>query len=95
MKVIEFVKKNISVFSFFGFCLIIILIKLIFQETNEENLSGIQLDEILFLKIKFIFFILILLFLDYFLKILIKNRLIINLLELIIIISVYIFYYYK
>ena len=56
MKVIEFIKRNISVFNVIYFFLIIILIHLIIQEDNNDYLSGMQLDEILFYKLNFITF---------------------------------------
>ena len=92
MKIVEFIKKNVSIFSVISLLLFVITIHLIWQEFNINNLS---LYEILEFKIQFLIVIVILLLLDYFFKILIKKRLIINLLEIIIIISVYIFYYYK
>ena len=92
MKVIEFIKKNISVFSVISLLLFVITIHLIWQEFNFNTIS---FYEILEFKIQFLIVIVILLLLDYFFKILIKNILIINLLEIIIIISVYIFYYNK
>ena len=92
MKLVEFIKRNISVFSVISFLLFVITIHLIWQEFNFNTIS---FYEVFKLKLQFLFVIVILLFLDYFLKILIKNRLILNLLELIIIASVYIFYYFK
>ena len=92
MKVIEFIKKNISVFSVISLLLFVITIHLVWQELNFNKIS---LYQILEFKIQFLIVIVILLLLDYFFKILIKNRLTINFLEIIILISVYIFYYYK
>lgn len=92
MKVVEFIKRNISVFSVIFLLLFVITIHLICQEFNFNTIS---FYEILEFKIQFLIVIVILLLLDYFFKILIKNRLILNILELIIIISVYIFCYYK
>ena len=92
MKLVEFIKRNISVFSVISFLLFVITIHLIWQEFNFNTIS---FYEILEFKIQFLIVIVILLFLDYFFKILIKNRLILNLLESIIIASVYIFYYFK
>ena len=92
MKVVEFIKRNISVFSVISLLLFVITIHLIWQEFNFNTIS---FYEVFKLKLQFLIVIVILLFLDYFFKILIKNKLIINLLEIIIIISVYIFYYYK
>ena len=92
MKVVEFIKKNISVFSVISLLLFVITIHLIWQEFNFNTIS---FYEILEFKFQFLIVIVILLFLDYFFKILIKNRLILNLLESIIIASVYIFYYFK
>ena len=92
MKVLEFIKKDISIFSVISLLLFVITIHLICQEFDFNTIS---FYEVFKLKLQFLIVIVILLFLDYFFKILIKNRLIINLLEIIIIISVYIFYYYK
>ena len=92
MKVIEFIKKNISVFSLISLLLFVITIHLVWQELNFNKIS---LYQILEFKIQFLIVIVILLLLDYFFKILIKNRLTINFLEIIILISVYTFYYYK
>ena len=92
MKVVEFVKKNISVFSVISLLLFVITIHLVWQELNFDKIS---LYQILEFKIQFLIVIVIFLLLDYFFKIIIKNILIINLLEIIIIISVYIFYYNK
>ncbi|WP_445714494.1 hypothetical protein [Flavobacterium sp.] len=92
MKVIEFIKKNVSIFTIISLLLFVITIHLIWQEFNFNSIS---FYEVFKLKLQFLIVIVILLFLDYFLKILIKNRLILNLLELIIIASVYIFYYFK
>ena len=92
MKVVEFVKKNISVFSVISLLLFVITIHLVWQELNFNKIS---LYQILEFKIQFLIVIVISLLLDYFFKIIIKNRLIINLLEIIIIISVYIFFYNK
>ena len=92
MKVVEFVKKNISVFSVISLLLFVITIHLVWQELNFNKIS---LNQILEFKIQFLIVIVILLLLDYFFKILIKNRLTINFLEIIILLSVYTFYYYK
>lgn len=92
MKLVEFIKRNISVFSVISLLFFLITIHLIWQEFNFNTIS---FYEILELKLQFLIVIVILLFLDHFFKILVKNRLIINLLELIIIISVYTFYYFK
>ena len=92
MKVVEFIKKNISVFSVIYLLLFVITIHLVWREFNFNKIS---LYEILEFKIQFLIVILILLFLDYIFKKLIKNRLIINLLEIIILISIYTFYYNK
>ena len=92
MKLVEFIKRNISVFSVISFLLFVITIHLIWQEFNFNTIS---FYEVFKLKLQFLIVIVILLLLDYFFKILIKNILIINLLEIIIIISVYIFYYNK
>ena len=92
MKVVEFIKRNISVFSVISLLLFLITIHLIWQEFNFITISFYKILE---LKLQFLIVIVLLLFLDLFFKILVKNRLILNLLELIIIISVYIFYYFK
>lgn len=92
MKVVKFIKRNISVFSVISLLLFVITIHLICQEFNFNTIS---FYEILEFKIQFLIVIVILLLLDYFFKILIKNRLILNFLELLIIVSVYIFYYFK
>jgi hypothetical protein len=92
MKIIEFIKRNISIFSVISLLLFVITIHLILQEFNFNTISFFEVFK---LKLQFLIVILILLFLDYIFKILIKNRLIINLLEIIILISVYTFYYYK
>ena len=92
MKVLEFIKKDISIFSVISLLLFVITIRLIWQEFNFNTIS---FYEVFKLKLQFLIVIVILLFLDYFFKILIKNRLILNFLELLIIVSVYIFYYFK
>lgn len=94
MKVIAFIKRNISVFNVIYFFLIIILIYLIIQEDNNDYLSGMQLDEILFYKLNFIITILILILSDYFFKFFIRKRLYINILEFLIVvlfITIYLF----
>jgi hypothetical protein len=94
MKVIEFIKKNISVFNVIYILLIIILIYLIIQEDNNDYLNGMQLDEILFYKLKFIITILILILSDYFFNFFIRKRLYINILEFLIVvlfITIYLF----
>lgn len=92
MKVVEFIKRNISVFSVISLLLFVIMLHLVWQ---EFNFNPNPFYKVIKLKIGFLIVILILLFLDYIFKKLIKNRLIINLLEIIILISVYTFYYYK
>ncbi len=92
MKVVEYINRNISVFSVIYLLLFVITIHLVWREFNFNKIS---LYEILEFKIQFLIVILILLFLDYIFKKLIKNRLIINLLEIIILISIYTFYYNK
>ena len=94
MKALEFIKRNISVFNVICLLLIIILIHLIIQEDNNDYLSGMQLDEILFYKIKFIITILILILSDYLFKFFIRKRLYINILEFLIVvlfITIYLF----
>lgn len=92
MKIGDFIKRNISVFSVISLLLFVITIHLIWQEFSFNTIS---FYEIFKLKLQFLIVIVILLFFEYFLRILIKNQLIINLLEIIILISVYTFYYYK
>ncbi|PHX61907.1 MAG: hypothetical protein CK517_03040 [Flavobacteriales bacterium] len=92
MKALEFIKKNISVFNVICLLLIIILIHLIIQEDNNDYLSGMQLDEILFYKIKFIITILILILSDYLFKFFIRKRLYINILEFLIVVLFIIIY---
>lgn len=92
MKVVEFIKRYISVFSVISLLLFVITLHLVWQ---EFNFNPNPFYKVIKLKIGFLIVILILLLLDYIFKKLIKNRLIINFLEIIILLSVYTFYYYK
>ena len=75
MKVIEFIKKNISVFSAISLLLFVITISLIWQEFNFNTIS---FYEILEFKIQFLIVIVILLLLDYLLHFLYSEKYLIS-----------------
>jgi hypothetical protein len=82
MKVIEFIKKNISVFSVLGIILVFIFFKIyFFYEKKGTQQDIILVYNILLIPLSLFTFILDLLF-----KIIIKNRIIMNIIQMLIII---------
>lgn len=84
MKVIEFIKRNISVFSVVALCVFLFFIKLIIY-TDLNSCKGAVI--FIFLLISFLFLIF-----DFILKKLIKNRLHLNFLQLFILVLICIYY---
>jgi hypothetical protein len=84
MKVIEFIKKNISFFSLVGLIVFLFFIKLLIY-TDLSSCKGPVI--FIFLFLSFIFLIL-----DFITKILIKNRLYLNFFQLLILVLIYIYY---
>jgi hypothetical protein len=84
MKGIEFIKKNISVFSLVGLIVFLFFIKLLIY-TDLSSCKGPVI--FIFLFISFIFLIL-----DFITKILIKNSLYLNFLQVLILVLIYIYY---
>ncbi len=93
MKVIEFIKRNISVFSIINF---IFLIFILFIQFCSGEATGCAKGWLFLGKLFFIFCICILILLGFILKKLIKNRLHLNFLQLLILVLIYIYYsFYK
>lgn len=93
MKVIEFIKRNSSVFSIVNF---IFLIFILFIQFCSGEATGCAKGWLFLGKLFFIFCICILISLDFILKKLIKNRLYLNFLQLLILVLIYIYYsFYK
>jgi hypothetical protein len=84
MKIIEFIKKNISVFNVVALCVFLFFIKLIVY-TDLNSCKGAVI--FIFLLISFLFLIF-----DFILKKLLKKRLYLNFLQLFILILIYIYY---
>jgi Kef-type K+ transport system membrane component KefB len=81
MKVIKFIKKNISVFNFISIMIFFYLVKFIFiNKSNEED------NHLIFFLIAFVILIILIFFLlfDFILKKIITQRLKLNFVELLI-----------
>jgi len=89
MKVIEFIKRNISVFSIVNF---IFLIFILFIQFFSSEVTGCEKGWLFLGKFFLIFCILFLFTIDFILKKLIKNRLYLNFLQLLILVLIYIYY---
>jgi hypothetical protein len=84
MKVIEFIKRNISFFSVVALCVFLFFIKLIIY-TDLNSCKGAVIFIFLLISFSFLIF-------DFILKKLIKNRLYINFLQLFILVLICIYY---
>ncbi len=89
MKVIEFIKRNISVFSVVNF---IFLIYILFIQFFSSEATGCAKGWLFLGKFFLIFCICFLFTLDFILKKLLKNRLYLNFLQLLILVLIYIYY---
>jgi hypothetical protein len=87
MKVIEFIKRNISVFNVIALFIFLFFIKLLIN-TDLSSCKGPVIFIFLFLSIIF-------LMLDFVTKILIKSRLKLNILQFVILIILSILFYLK
>ncbi|MGV7108149.1 hypothetical protein [Flavobacterium sp. U410] len=81
MKLVEFVKKNISVFSALGIILVLIFFKIYFFYEKK----GTQQDIILVYNLLLIPLSLFIFIIDLLSKIVIKNRIIINIIQMLIV----------
>jgi len=89
MKVIEFIKRNISVFSIVNF---IFLIFILFIQFCSGEATGCAKGWLFLGKLFFIFCICILFTLDFILKKAIKNRVYLNFLQIFILVFIYLYY---
>jgi len=91
MKVLEFIKKNISIFSVLGFLFITFFI-IIYSSNNE---SACAQGWLFFLKIILVFLSILVFLLDFLFKNIFSSRLQLNLFQLVITIILILFFSFK
>jgi len=88
MKVLEFIKKNISVFSLTSISLIVLFFNILFFYEKK----GTQQDIILVYSFLFIPLSMFILLIDVLFKTLIKSRMVINIIQILTLISILIYF---